>query len=140
MAGFMQKRFPNGTFAPEDPVDCSPHDQQADTRQCSLQSGNTVGFFESSSWEYSWFAPHDTAHLITLMGGNVSQFTVSVPHIRCQPLLACLFFGICRQLSLSDSITSSTLATTWPGMSHLSRYVYRSPQFRLGLDSQTVVF
>ncbi|KAI0298528.1 glycoside hydrolase family 92 protein [Russula brevipes] len=70
--GFMQKRFPNGTFAPEDPVDCSPHDQQADTRQCSLQSDNTVGFFESSSWEYSWFAPHDTAHLITLMGGNAT--------------------------------------------------------------------
>lgn len=28
----------------------------------------------SSSWEYSNFAPHDTAHLIELMGGNVRQF------------------------------------------------------------------
>ncbi|KAF8502129.1 glycoside hydrolase family 92 protein [Russula emetica] len=69
--GFMQKRFPNGTFAPEDPADCSPKDQQQ-SRECSLQSDNTVGFFESSSWEYSWFAPHDTAHLVTLMGGNAT--------------------------------------------------------------------
>ncbi|KAI0254149.1 glycosyl hydrolase family 92-domain-containing protein [Lactifluus subvellereus] len=52
---FMQKRFPNGTFAVVDLVTCP---------------GNTVGFYESSSWEYSWFVPHDAAHLITLMGGN----------------------------------------------------------------------
>jgi len=73
LAGFMQKRFPDGTFAPEDPADCSPNDKQIETRQCSLQRGNTVGFYEASSWEYSWFAPHDTAHLITMMGGNVSD-------------------------------------------------------------------
>jgi len=28
------------------------------------------GFYESSSWEYSWYAPHDTAYLVELMGGN----------------------------------------------------------------------
>ncbi|KAI0072512.1 glycoside hydrolase family 92 protein [Panus rudis PR-1116 ss-1] len=67
--GFSQKRFPNGTFAFTDPVDCSPNDK-SDSRECSLQGDNTVGFYESSSWEYSWYAPHDTAHLITLMGGN----------------------------------------------------------------------
>jgi putative alpha-1,2-mannosidase len=72
-AGFMQKRFPNGTFAPGDPADCSPEDQQQ-SRECSLQSDNTVGLYESSSWEYSWFAPHDTVHLITLMGGSVSKY------------------------------------------------------------------
>ncbi|KAI0305662.1 glycoside hydrolase family 92 protein [Multifurca ochricompacta] len=70
--GFMQKRFPNGTFAVVDPIDCSPKDPHGDTRQCSLQSGNTVGFYESSSWEYSWFAPHDTAYLVTLMGGSTT--------------------------------------------------------------------
>jgi putative alpha-1,2-mannosidase len=76
----MQKRFPNGTFAPGDPVDCSPNDKQLSTRQCSLQSGNTVGFFESSSWEYSWFVPHDFAYLINLMGGNVSDsFVPALP-------------------------------------------------------------
>ena len=80
MAGFMQKRFPNGAFAPGDPVACSPNDKQLSTRQCSLESGNTVGFFEASSWEYSWFVPHDLAYLISLMGGNVSDsFVPAVP-------------------------------------------------------------
>jgi putative alpha-1,2-mannosidase len=79
----MQKRFSNGTFATEDPTDCSPKDQEK--RDCSLDSDNTVGFYESSSWEYSWFAPHDMAHLVTLMGENVSKFRrASAP-----------FFGVC---------------------------------------------
>ncbi|TCD68040.1 hypothetical protein EIP91_011584 [Steccherinum ochraceum] len=68
-SGFAQKRFPNGTFSFTDPADCSPNDKD-DSRECSLQEDNEVGFYESSSWEYSWYAPHDTAHLITLMGGN----------------------------------------------------------------------
>ncbi|OBZ71008.1 hypothetical protein A0H81_09134 [Grifola frondosa] len=67
--GFMQKRFSNGTFVYTDPVDCSPNDNDT-SRDCSLQDDNISGFYESSSWEYSWFAPHDTAHLIQLMGGN----------------------------------------------------------------------
>ncbi|KAF9227212.1 glycoside hydrolase family 92 protein [Gyrodon lividus] len=66
--GFMQKRYSNGTFFYTDPVNCSPRDTQA--RECSLQGDNTNGFYESSSWEYSWYAPHDTDHLIELMGGN----------------------------------------------------------------------
>ena len=71
-SGFMQKRFPNGTFAVVDPVACSAQDPQPN-RDCSVQSDNTVGFYESSSWEYSWFVQHDMAHLVALMGGNVSQ-------------------------------------------------------------------
>jgi putative alpha-1,2-mannosidase len=71
VSGFMQKRFPNGTFAIVDPVACSAQDPDQN-RECSLQSDNTVGFYESSSWEYSWFVQHDMAYLITLMGGNVS--------------------------------------------------------------------
>ncbi|KAI0085083.1 glycoside hydrolase family 92 protein [Irpex rosettiformis] len=66
--GFAQKRFSNGTFVFTDPINCSPQDNVS--RSCSLQDSNTGGFYESSSWEYSWFAPHDTAHLISLMGGN----------------------------------------------------------------------
>ncbi|TFK53721.1 glycoside hydrolase family 92 protein [Heliocybe sulcata] len=66
--GFMQKRYPNGTFSYQNPINCSPQDNV--TTECSLQADNVNGFYESSSWEYSWFAPHDTAHLITLMGGN----------------------------------------------------------------------
>ncbi|TBU45769.1 glycoside hydrolase family 92 protein [Dichomitus squalens] len=76
--GFAQKRWPNGTFAFTDPVDCSPNDSD-DSRECSLQGDNVVGFYESSSWEYSWFAPHDTAHLIELMGGN-STFVKRLDH------------------------------------------------------------
>lgn len=85
--GFPQKRFMNGSFAHTDPTDCSPKDSNQ-SRECSLQEDNQVGFYESSSWEYSWsvgliaellmytyhacrFAPHDTAHLIKMMGGNV---------------------------------------------------------------------
>lgn len=67
--GFAQKRYPNGTFAYTNPIDCSPNDKN-DTRPCSLQGNNVNGFYESSSWEYSWYAPHDTAHLVQLMGGN----------------------------------------------------------------------
>ncbi|EMD37640.1 glycoside hydrolase family 92 protein [Gelatoporia subvermispora B] len=66
--GFSQKRFMNGSFAYVDPIDCSPLDNS--TRDCSLQDDNSVGFYEASSWEYSFFVPHDTAHLIQLMGGN----------------------------------------------------------------------
>ena len=51
--GFMQKRFTNGTFAYTDPVACSPIDTVS--RSCSLQDDNVVGFYESSSWEYSWY-------------------------------------------------------------------------------------
>ncbi|KZV68558.1 glycoside hydrolase family 92 protein [Peniophora sp. CONT] len=67
--GFMQKRRPDGSFAFQDPANCSPKDNDT-SRECSLQGDNENGFYESSSWEYSWFAPHDTAHLIELMGGN----------------------------------------------------------------------
>ncbi|KAK7052309.1 glycoside hydrolase family 92 protein [Favolaschia claudopus] len=66
--GFSQKRYANGKFNFTDPKHCSPVDTK--TTECSLQGDNTNGFYESSSWEYSWFAPHDTAHLIELMGGN----------------------------------------------------------------------
>lgn len=68
--GFMQHRWPNGTFQFTDPIDCSPVDPDVDSRECSLQPDNEVGFYESSSWEYSWFVPHDTGMLVELMGGN----------------------------------------------------------------------
>jgi predicted alpha-1,2-mannosidase len=66
--GFAQKRRSDGSFVYTNPTDCSPQDNT--NRECSLQGDNEVGFYESSSWEYSWFAPHDTAYLIKLMGGN----------------------------------------------------------------------
>ncbi|KAF7357737.1 Glycoside hydrolase family 92 protein [Mycena venus] len=71
--GFAQKRYPSGKFNFTDPKHCSPVDNV--TTECSLQSDNTNGFYESSSWEYSCDTgslPHDTAHLIELMGGNAT--------------------------------------------------------------------
>ncbi|KZV95053.1 glycoside hydrolase family 92 protein [Exidia glandulosa HHB12029] len=67
--GFMQKRFGNGTFKNLNPVDCSPLDTNS-SRACSLTQDNQNGFYESSSWEYSFFAPQDMATLVDLMGGN----------------------------------------------------------------------
>ncbi|EPT04555.1 hypothetical protein FOMPIDRAFT_131733 [Fomitopsis schrenkii] len=69
-SGFSQKRYSNGTFYYTDPIDCSPVDPDQN-RECSLQDDNVVGFYESSSWEYSYFAPHDMATVVDLMGGNV---------------------------------------------------------------------
>ncbi|EJD52455.1 glycosyl hydrolase [Auricularia subglabra TFB-10046 SS5] len=66
--GFMQKRFADGTFKNLDPVDCSPLDKN-NSRPCSLTQDNTNGFYESSSWEYSFFAPQDMATIVELMGG-----------------------------------------------------------------------
>lgn len=74
----MQKRFSNGTFYYTDPVDCSSKDTRS-TQECSLQEDNQSGFYESSSWEYSWYAPHDTGYLIELMGGNTT-FTNRLDH------------------------------------------------------------
>ncbi|KAF5338528.1 hypothetical protein D9611_013248 [Ephemerocybe angulata] len=77
--GFFQKKYPNGTFQFTDPINCSPNDTMYETRPCSLQGSNINGFYESSSWEYSWFVPHDTANLVTLMGGN-STFLKRLDH------------------------------------------------------------
>ena len=112
-SGFAQKRYSNGTFFYTDPIDCSSNDKD-NTRECSLQGDNVVGFYESSSWEYSWYvhqpeltmavwtitlryAPHDTAHLIELMGGNVSVAVLK--NVR--------YVGLTRQLG-------NLCQSTWP--------------------------
>lgn len=67
--GFVARRFPNGTFPPSNPVDCSPLDPDQ-SRPCSLQATNVYGGHESSSWEYSFYAPQDGAGLVKLLGGR----------------------------------------------------------------------
>ena len=52
--GFVEKRFPNGTFVALNPIDCSPQDNDTD-RACSLTEDNENGFYESSSWEVRIF-------------------------------------------------------------------------------------
>ncbi|SPO20580.1 uncharacterized protein UTRI_00056 [Ustilago trichophora] len=68
---FVQRRFANGTFNPTDPTFCSPLDNNS-SHACSLQAENDFGVYESSSWEYSLYAPHDRAGLVELLGGKVT--------------------------------------------------------------------
>ncbi|KII85438.1 glycoside hydrolase family 92 protein [Plicaturopsis crispa FD-325 SS-3] len=67
-AGFAQRRYTNGTFAYSPPDACSPVDPVG--HSCARGTDNNVGFYESSSWEYSFFAPHSMSTLVSLMGGN----------------------------------------------------------------------
>ncbi|KAI0690299.1 glycosyl hydrolase family 92-domain-containing protein [Cytidiella melzeri] len=69
-SGFLQRRYPNGTFAFSDPVDCSPLDTVG--HSCARGTDNNVGFYESSSWEYSFFAPHSMSSIVELMGGTAT--------------------------------------------------------------------
>ncbi|KAJ6504131.1 glycosyl hydrolase family 92-domain-containing protein [Mycena vitilis] len=76
-SGFAQRRYPNGTFAFSPPNACSPVDPVG--HSCVRGTDNNVGFYESSSWEYSFFAPHSMATLIGLMGGPAA-FVTRVDH------------------------------------------------------------
>lgn len=62
---FVQKRLSNGSFVYTDPIACSPIDTIS--RACSLQSTNKEGMYETSAWEYSFYAPHDVEGLIDLL-------------------------------------------------------------------------
>ncbi|CEH15790.1 MYOSIN-BINDING PROTEIN-RELATED [Ceraceosorus bombacis] len=71
---FVAKRRIDGSFPKSDPTDCSPLDTN-ETHACSLQQNNVFGVYESSSWEYSLYAPHDFAGLIKLLAnGNNEAF------------------------------------------------------------------
>ncbi|KAF7369100.1 Glycoside hydrolase family 92 protein [Mycena venus] len=76
-SGFAQRRYPNGTFAFSPPNACSPVDPVS--HSCARGTDNDVGFYESSSWEYSFFAPHSMATLVGLMGGP-DTFVTRVDH------------------------------------------------------------
>ncbi|KAF7365765.1 Glycoside hydrolase family 92 protein [Mycena venus] len=59
---FLDPRFDEGgVFRPDH---CSPVYGHLD---CFLGGGGE--FYEASSWEYSWFVPHDMASLVQAMGG-----------------------------------------------------------------------
>ncbi|KAJ7319031.1 glycosyl hydrolase family 92-domain-containing protein [Mycena albidolilacea] len=81
-AGFAQRRYPNGTFAFSPPNACSPVDPVG--HSCARGTDNNVGFYESSSWEYSFFAPHSMATLVGLMGGPAT-FISRVDHYFATP-------------------------------------------------------
>ncbi|KJZ70872.1 hypothetical protein HIM_09737 [Hirsutella minnesotensis 3608] len=64
--GFFQPKNVNQTWGYQDPLICSNLDKPGNV--CSLQ-GNGPETFESSIWEYGFFAPHAHAELIKLYGG-----------------------------------------------------------------------
>ncbi|KAF8331884.1 alpha-1,2-mannosidase, putative subfamily [Cantharellus anzutake] len=64
-SGFIQPRWSDGSWHNVDPRYCSP---QLKPHGCYL--GDAVEFYEASSWEYSFYVPHDMARLVTLMGGQ----------------------------------------------------------------------
>ncbi|KAF9261279.1 hypothetical protein L218DRAFT_1046753 [Marasmius fiardii PR-910] len=76
-SGFAQRRFQNGTFAFSPPDACSPVDPVG--HSCARGDDNDTGFYESSSWEMSFFAPHSMATIIKLMGGT-STFISRLDH------------------------------------------------------------
>ena len=74
----MQKHAISGSFIYGDSTNCLPKDSSS--RPCLLQQENLNGSYGDFSWEYSLFAPHDTAWLIEAMGGNkmfVADLTIS---------------------------------------------------------------
>ncbi|KAJ7750399.1 glycosyl hydrolase family 92-domain-containing protein [Mycena maculata] len=75
-SGFIQRRYTNGTFAFSDPTACSPVN---DDFSCARGTDNDIGFYESSSWEYSFFAPQSMSTVIKLMGGP-DTFVPRVDH------------------------------------------------------------
>ncbi|KAF5354327.1 hypothetical protein D9756_007228 [Leucocoprinus leucothites] len=75
--GYAQRRFPNGSFAFSSPDACSPIDPRP--HSCARGDDNNVGFYESSSWEMSFFAPQSMSTIVRLMGGE-DTFIQRVDH------------------------------------------------------------
>ncbi|SPC66471.1 related to alpha-1,2-mannosidase [Ustilago sp. UG-2017b] len=65
--GFLQAREEDGTWSYQDPRRCSP---ALEPFGCFLDRGEGHDFYEASSWQYSFFAPHDMATVVKLMGGH----------------------------------------------------------------------
>ncbi|KIS65961.1 uncharacterized protein UMAG_06050 [Mycosarcoma maydis] len=65
--GFLQARNEDGSWAYQDPRRCSP---ALEPMGCFLDRGEGHDFYEASSWQYSFFAPHDMATVVKLMGGH----------------------------------------------------------------------
>ncbi|KAK2599625.1 hypothetical protein N8I77_011363 [Diaporthe amygdali] len=62
--GFFQPKYANGTWGYQDPIACSTL-----AGFCSLTT-NPSETFEASIWQYQFLVAHDTAGLISLMGGD----------------------------------------------------------------------
>lgn len=74
--GFLQQKRINGSFVNYDPRVCggflAGKDFDGINRDCSAQFTNIYGFYESSSWEYTFDNLADQEVAIKLMGGPTS--------------------------------------------------------------------
>lgn len=78
--GFFQPRYLNGTFGFQDPIFCSP---LLNFTSCYLNpDGHET--YEGSSWLYTFFAPHDMANLIEVLGGD-EQFIARLNYLHETP-------------------------------------------------------
>jgi putative alpha-1,2-mannosidase len=64
-SGFIEPRYKNGSWLIVDPKFCSP---VLNHTSCYLNEDGGE-FYETSSWQYSFSAPHDMATIVRLMGG-----------------------------------------------------------------------
>ncbi|XRM40408.1 hypothetical protein ABZX51_003730 [Aspergillus tubingensis] len=81
--GFFQPKYRNGTWAHQDPMDCSP--LATGPTWCSLTS-NPSETFESSIWEYQFYVPHDLPTLITNYLSGPTSFTSRLSTFHSTPL------------------------------------------------------
>ncbi|KAI9842899.1 MAG: hypothetical protein M1837_006731 [Sclerophora amabilis] len=81
-SGFLQPRFPNGTWGYQDPIFCSP---LLHFTSCYLNPGGRETY-EGSSWLYTFFVPQDMAALIAKLGGPES-FTSRLDYLHESGLL-----------------------------------------------------
>ncbi|OGE49532.1 hypothetical protein PENARI_c021G10676 [Penicillium arizonense] len=80
--GFLQPRYPNGTWAYQDPIFCSP---LLNFTSCYLNpDGHET--YEGSAWMYTFYAPHDMGSLIKTLGGAES-FTSRLRYLHDSGLL-----------------------------------------------------
>ncbi|PWY88290.1 hypothetical protein BO70DRAFT_420000 [Aspergillus heteromorphus CBS 117.55] len=80
--GFLQPRYPNGTWGYQDPIFCSP---LLSFTSCYLNA-NGHETYEGSAWLYTFFVPQDMAALITRLGGP-SAFTSRLSYLHDSGLL-----------------------------------------------------
>ncbi|KAL1982571.1 hypothetical protein VTN96DRAFT_1157 [Rasamsonia emersonii] len=80
--GFLQPRYPNGTWGFQDPIFCSP---LLNFTSCYL---NPAGHetYEGSSWLYTFYVPQDMASLVTALGGR-EEFTNRLSYFHNSGLL-----------------------------------------------------
>jgi predicted alpha-1,2-mannosidase len=80
--GFLQPRYPNGTWAYQDPIFCSP---LLNFTSCYLNpDGHET--YEGSAWMYTFYAPHDMGSLVKTLGGAES-FTSRLRYLHNSGLL-----------------------------------------------------